>query len=318
MNMRITRRDWGLGAISAAGSLVAPGLAPGAPQITSEPHPRAVGDDSPPRFDGGGRLTVPVVINGRGPCMFAVDSAASASVISRELADELDLEAGGAARIHTLIGHEPVDLAIAARIRSGSVDVRNHRLVLATRAGLGVDGLIGVDLLKGQRLHLNFRRRRTFIGAGRPSPGGLLDRGRFTVRFHAPPAQRFADLLLIDVHRGALPVKAIIDTGAQVSVINTTMARAAGCRPIVLLDGSRERRVQSPTGLSAPATPMMLDLLQFGDITLRNLPVLVGDFHVFDLWNLNDRPAMLLGVDVMKLFERVVVDLRRAELVLQV
>jgi len=63
---------------------------------------------------------------------------------------------------------------------------------------------------------------------------------------------------------------------------------------------------------------MMLDLLQFGDITLRNLPVLVGDFHVFDLWNLNDRPAMLLGVDVMKLFERVVVDLRRAELVLQV
>jgi len=50
-----------------------------------------------------------------------------------------------------------------------------------------------------------------------------------------------------------------------------------------------------------------------GDMTLSNLEVIFADFHVFKLWGLDQEPAMLIGMDMLGVLERLVIDYRRNE-----
>jgi hypothetical protein len=50
-----------------------------------------------------------------------------------------------------------------------------------------------------------------------------------------------------------------------------------------------------------------------GDLRLSNLEVIFADFHVFKLWGLDQQPAMLIGMDMLGVLERLVIDYRRNE-----
>ena len=60
------------------------------------------------------RSTVPVFINEQGPFRFAVDTAASASVVASDLVDRLNIAPAGELDMHTVIGLERVP-AVRAR-----------------------------------------------------------------------------------------------------------------------------------------------------------------------------------------------------------
>jgi len=268
----------------------------------------------------GGRLSIPVFIDGQGPFDFAVDSAANASVIAEDLAARLALAPAGPIGMHTLIAREVVETVRASNVRSGDLNADEVRLALAPRFGLiGADGLIGRDLLADHRLLLNFRGvALASISRSRRVGDSILDPRRPTARFQTPAEERLRGLLMIDARSRTASAKAIIDTGAEVTIINTAFARAARASPLVLDDGSTSRTLISPTGLRVEAHPMRLRDLHFAGVGLNYVPVLVGDFHTFDLWGLSDRPAALLGTDVLGLFETVIIDLKRGELVLEI
>ena len=50
-----------------------------------------------------------------------------------------------------------------------------------------------------------------------------------------------------------------------------------------------------------------------GDMTLTNFEVIFADFHVFKLWELDQEPAMLIGMDMLGVLDRLVIDYRRNE-----
>ena len=54
----------------------------------------------------------------------------------------------------------------------------------------------------------------------------------------------------------------------------------------------------SATGQTAPATLAALPRLRLGGMALNNIRAAFADLHIFSLWGLNDRPAMLVGIDV--------------------
>lgn len=267
----------------------------------------------------GRRLSVPVFIGERGPFAFALDSAANASVISDDLVASLGLESAGPIGMHTLIAREVVETVRAPEVRSGNLHAREVRFAIASRFGLdGADGLIGRDLLTDHRLVLRFRGQAlAAITRSRRPGGGMFDPAPQTARFQADAEERHRGLLMIDVRSGEASGKAIVDTGAAITIVNTAFAEAAGAAPITLDDGARVARVTSPTGLSVTAIPMRLRRLHFAGVSLRETPVLVGDFHTFDIWGLSDRPAMLLGTDVLGQFQTVIIDLKRGELLLE-
>lgn len=291
-----------------------------APAIAAQDRggPRDPTVETPDRLRGG-RLSTPVFINGSGPYDFAVDSAANASVIARDLADTLSLAPAGPIGMHTLIARELVETASAPIVRSGALERADVRFALAPRLGLdGADGLIGSDLLAGHRLVLNFRGAAlATISRSRREGDSFLSARRPTARFVGTTEKRLNGLMIIDARSQTARARAIIDTGAEITIVNTAFARAARASPITLRDGSRSQRVSSPTGLSVGAVPMMLADLHFAGVGLQEVPVLAGDFHTFEVWGLADRPAALLGTDVLGLFQTVILDARRNELVLE-
>lgn len=265
-----------------------------------------------------GLLTVPVMINDQGPYAFAIDSAANTSVIARDLAEGLALADAGEVTMHTVVASEQAPTVLAGRLRTGALDVRDARLVVAVRHAMdGLDGLLGTDLLAGLRLVLNFRGR-TRVNVTRPrrrrerAPDGL----RLDARAPTTGEQRFNGLLLIDAMARRVPCKVIVDTGAKMTIINTALAVQANARPLILPGGSHLSRVLSPTGSAALTEAMLLPELRLGGVQLTRIPVLVGDLHTFAVWGLADEPAMLLGVDLLGLFQTVTIDLLRGELLL--
>ncbi|MFJ6025656.1 aspartyl protease family protein [Brevundimonas sp. NPDC092305] len=290
------------------------------------PSPRAFAQTSDPDAFRGDqavdrvlRSTVPVQINGEGPFRFAIDTAASASVVAADVAERLDIAPAGQLDMHTVLGLERVRAVRARTLSSGALTVGGVRLAVGSRAGLiGLDGLLGLDLLADQRLILRFRGRHTSsINRSRPDPDQFLGVVRPRVRFQ-PPKGGGVELMTVTAHVRGRATRAIIDTGAQVSLINPALAVAAGARPLVLRSAETGRAVQSPTGREARAEPMLLQAVRFDDLTLDRLAVLMGDFHIFKLLGLEQTPAMLLGVDVLSAFERVAIDMKRGEMVMDV
>lgn len=297
-------------------TLIAAGLTmtawPASAQDTPVPPAQIAESD---RFDRG---VVEVHLNDRGPYRFAIDTAASASVVASDLIGPLDLRPGGELDMHTVVGLERVQLVRARTLRSGSLAGVNVRLAVGERRGLlGLDGLIGLDLLADQRVTMRFRgQRRAAITRSRMDNDGFLGAVRPRVRFEPLRQGSSVRLMAVDVIVRGQHAVAIIDTGAQVSLINPALALAAGARPLQLRSAEDGRSIQSPTGRAAPAEPVVIDAVHFDSLVLDRLAVLSGDFHILRHLGYADTPAMLLGVDVLGVFEKIAIDLKRGEMVM--
>jgi hypothetical protein len=311
--MTVYRRDFligGLGALAAGSAW---------PAVAQDSPPDEGRDLLSATTDSGGRMTTPVAINGVSGFAFAVDCAANASVIASDIAGALALPSAGEVEMHSLVARERVPAVSARTLATGAIRVDSPRLVVGSRLGLaGVDGLLGSDVLADARIIMKFKTGRELsIGRSRTDSNGLFTAARRRIRFEALAERQFGALLTIDARSQGIPARVILDSGSQVTVINQRLADETGARVLTLPDGSTTRLIMSPTGRSAPASIAILPNLQFGGIGVSNLPVLVGDFHTFDLLGLRSYPTVLLGVDVLSRFASVVIDIRRSELILE-
>jgi hypothetical protein len=71
--------------------------------------------------------------------------------------------------------------------------------------------------------------------------------------------------------------------------------------------------IVSVTGQTIDAVFADLPGLRIGGLSVPNWPVAFADLHTFRLWGLVDRPAILIGVDILSRFETVCLDFRRDE-----
>ena len=103
--------------------------------------------------------------------------------------------------------------------------------------------------------------------------------------------------------------------GAQNTIGNLTLQRQFAATHPGLPDLPVE--VISVSGRTTPAHFASLPSVKIGGATLHNLPVAFADVHTFAEFDLNDVPALLLGMDVLHLFDKVAVDFGRQEVSLQ-
>lgn len=267
-----------------------------------------------------GRAAVPVFLNEVGPFTFMVDTAANASVIADDLMTRLQLQSIGNIGMHTLIGREVVPAVRVGRMRSGTLDAPNVRLAVGSRLAMGgLDGLLGCDLLIDRKVILNFRgSQRVRIARSSNPPRGIGGGSAPGIPLVIPGERRFGNLLMIRVEINRTPVVAIIDSGAEGTILNWAAARLGNAIPLMPRDGEDIRRIQSPTGEVTTARAMLLPSMRFAGFVLSDLPVAVGDFHSFRFWGLADTPAILIGLDILRMFKSVHIDLGRSELSLHV
>ncbi len=261
------------------------------------PETLALSDDSV------ARMTIPVMVDGQGPFPFVIDTGADRTVISRELAATLNLPSGPHVTMHESAGVDDVETVLITRLGVGKRVVEGIDAPVLSAANLGAQGLLGIDSLSDQHVVLDFKSRRLMSLTSRSE---LYDPNMNVVRGKS----RFGQLVLVDAVVRGVPVYVILDSGAQNTVGNLALRR-------ILTRGATRAypptQIISVTGRSTPAEFADIADLHVGALTIRNMPLAFAELHTFERFGLTDRPAMLLGMDVLGLCQKVTVDFKRRE-----
>ncbi|WP_419255278.1 retroviral-like aspartic protease family protein [Caulobacter sp. ErkDOM-YI] len=271
-----------------------------APALTLPPEPVLILDAS---LDLDDRLTVPVRVNGQGPFDFVVDSGADRSVLSAPLADRLGLAQGPNVLVHGVGGAQITHTAQVGELVVGDTRLSSVNLPILPLERVGADGLLGIDILEGRNVIMDFRKRKLEIRRSR-SPFDLV---RLPREVSVMADDRFGRLTVADCRVAGAKALAFIDSGGGVSIGNMALSRAIATRRR-RQDDVRSARLLTASGEISVGEYRIAPSLTLGDLRMTNVPMAFADLHIFDVWRLNDRPALLLGVDILQLFSRVELD----------
>jgi predicted aspartyl protease len=268
------------------------------------PEPRYV---APTTRDRIGRVWVPVHIDGQGPFRLVLDTGAQRSAVVPEVAARLGipLDRSAPMRLHGATGTSIVPSIEVGTLAVGDVWLRTGRLPVVANAFGGADGLLGIDGLQDRRIYINFRADYVDIALSR---NRRAESGFIALPF-LPSGEH---LLMVSARVGGLDVLAVIDTGAQATVGNEALRQAL--RRQVARGSVGEDLIHGATGDIQPGISARVSPIRLGSLEIRDARITFGDLHIFQLWALTDRPAILVGMDILGLVDTLVIDYRRREL----
>jgi predicted aspartyl protease len=267
---------------------------------------------APTQVDRIGRIVAPVMINGKGPFRLVVDTGASHSTISPALAELLGLQTENEPGmwVNGITGTALLPSVPIERLEVGKVVLENSRLPVVWGSVMSnTDGILGVASLKTERLFVDFKWNRVSIveGGHRAAPAG----------FQRIPFRRLQDgLLVVPATVGGVQVNAVIDTGAQRTLGNLALREALstdrGAGKLLLVTNVYGATTESKSG-----EVHVVPAVELSSVTLKKVAVVYGDFHIFDVWNMREEPAMIIGMDVLGSFRALAIDFARSELYLK-
>lgn len=247
------------------------------------------------------RLTVPVRVSGAGPFQFIVDTGADRTAVSREVARQLGVTGGEEASLHTVTGVSTVTTAQIHDLQLTRKPVKEIDAPLLDAANIGADGIIGVDSLRSQRVVFDFQAKTLEI-----VPSAVPD-------FHDEPgtivvqaARKNGRLVVTDATANGRSVTVVIDTGSQISIGNQALRNELVGRG--LINPSQQVELQSVTGQTITGDYMFVRDLEIGGVTLKNLAIVFADAHTFKQLRLDQKPALLLGMNAIRAFKKVSID----------
>ncbi|MCF8707102.1 retroviral-like aspartic protease family protein [Rhizorhapis sp. SPR117] len=284
--------------LSAAAMLLTPAVAAGAQDAPSITNPAAIHVAT--GNDGSKRITLPIHIDGKGPFNFVVDTGAERTVISRELATRLALVADTPVKLNSIGGISQVDTVMIPRLSYGHGEMPDMQAPVLDADNLGAAGLLGLDGLESKRLLIDFRKQKMEISnSSQPmfrDPDAIVVRAR----------RRFGQLVLVDSQANGEKIHVILDTGTERSIGNLALLRKLTRKRKI--DALRPVEMISVTGDRLIGGWNVIEQVRIGGVNIKQLAVVFTDVSPFHQLGLDDRPALLLGMDVLRRFDRVAVD----------
>jgi predicted aspartyl protease len=279
-------------ALVAAGALVPLALA-----TPAVPLPQTADEIITVVVDRDDRMTVPVHIGKDGPYDFLVDTGSERTVLARDIALRLQLTAAGSATLVGIAGSETVDLVEVDEINLGRRSFYGLTAPLIEGHNIGADGILGIDSLQEQRVLLDFDKKHMLIGDA-ASLGG--NKG-FEIVVQA--RRRSGQLIMTNAVIDGVRTDIVVDTGSDTSIGNRALQRALARR-----SRSETTRLISVTGQSISADVGVARTFQLESLTINNTAIAFADTAAFDKLGLAKRPALLLGMNQLRLFHRVAID----------
>ena len=254
-------------------------------------------------IDRSDRMTVQVQVNGSEAVPFIVDTGAERTVIANDLARKLLLESGPILTLATISGKTQVNSFFIEKLTTASVNLERVEAPGLERSNLGAYGLLGIDSLDENRVLLDFVNQKMEVLPSQRTWGKTkLENGMIVVTAKKKAGRMIISSAKID----GIRVEIILDTGAQSSMANLALRdklrrrhRTGDFMPVKLL---------SVTGSVLNGEFTQLKEIEVGGLTIRDLPMTFADNYAFTALKLGDRPAILLGMDALKLFDRVLID----------
>ena len=155
----------------------------------------------------------------------------------------------------------------------------------------GADGILGAAGFTTKSLMVDFQHNRVAISRSVAA----------AVRTEAQKvhALRLAHgLITLETRVGGVPVQAVIDTGSERTLGNLALrdalrmpGRAAAVAQVTSVYGATEK---IEAGEIRIAPTIVIDSLRITDVA-----IVYGDFHIFKVWEMVSKPAMIIGMDVL-------------------
>ena len=242
------------------------------------------------------RMTIPVTIAGQGPYRFFVDTGAQATVVTGGVTADLSLVPRGKARLVAMGSSKVVDLVDIDDLEFADRTLSGLRSPLLERQHIGADGILGLDSLQDMRVLIDFSEDRMLV-ADADQLGGNYGY-EIVVRARA----RLGQMIITDARLDGVKTAVIIDTGAQNSVGNTALVEKLR---------KRERGSFTSTdvhGFSISGDVTVARSLRIGKLLMNDVPIGIHDSPAFEALGLKDKPAVILGMRNLRLFDRVAID----------
>ena len=263
---------------------------------------------APTRLDKIGRIWAPVTVNGQGPYRLVLATGASNTALTPHLAEALGVRADPAdtVMLRGSTGSVAVPVVPVATLEFGDFLMEPGRLAIIPDALGGADGVLGMDALASKRINIDFRHDRVTIMRSKNQRAGS---GFVTI-----PVSMLHGLLVVDAFMGGVPVKAVIDTGGQVTLGNLALRLALAERRRTGVQEGKLDQVFGSTLDMQVGTRLETPALALGTLLVRSPAMTFADFEIFKYWKMTEEPAMLIGMDVLGLLDTLIIDYRREEL----
>jgi len=268
--------------------------------LRDHPRPRCSACATAPFYiENSGRIVIEAHVNDRGPFEFALDTAASISLIFDDLRHALELQPleGGEVIIHGAVESGRFPLVTAARISIGAEVWSNVPIVVMpreTQTDSTIDGILGIDFLS--RYAVGFSSQDGVVRLYAPD----LLRHRSYRGWTAIPLspQRIgtsnASLYFFDIEIRRRKIRSVFDLGAGLNVLNWHAARSVGMQP-----NSDRFTASDPvigiTGSAAKVSMLNVEEVTTGSVTWHNEKFLIGDLGIFALFEMSEGPAAIVG-----------------------
>ena len=301
---------------------MAAAIAAGAPIIAENSVPQVPGTVSPQRASTAtvpdqpaagdiltfaneeSRITVPVSIGPSGPYRFIIDTGSERTVVSRELAGTLNLAAGRRVRVTSMTGQSELGTFLLPALQVSLVRPDTLEAPAVAARNIGAPGMLGIDALKGHAVAIDFDRNQMEV---RPSAKKRMAAGPDDIVVRAKNV--YGQLIVTDARYRGRRISVVIDTGSPVTVGNLAMLRRVHTEKPLGMIG-----LLSVTGQWLQADYRVIDTLSVGGVGFRGVPIAFADALPFKRFGLTDTPALLLGMDTLKLFRRVQIDFANREI----
>ena len=259
------------------------------------------------------RMALRVTINGHRGAVFVIDTGAGRTIIAEDLARSWELPPGPPMLVHGLTAAQVAPTVRIARFNMGGRRLRDLEAPVFPRQALAADGLVGLDVLGRFRLDLNIGARSVRLSPSGPDVMAVGSASHRATRLpsHERPARhgRFGVLILAGMAEGR-EIDVFVDTGAQYSIGNLALLEAVGGDPA----GLERVTVYGVTGQVLAAASGQLRDLRLGTQRLGPTPLLFADLHAFQVLELVERPALLIGADLLYRFREVTLDYGRSQM----
>jgi len=251
------------------------------------------------------RLTIAVMIDGKGPYEFLIDTGSDRTVISRELATALNLAPGPTVHMQESTGDDLVATVHIPQLQIGQRQLTDIDAPAVAAADLGAAGMLGIDALRDLRIVMDFKTMRLSSSPSHwepDGPGTIVVRGK----------NRLGALILVDAQIRGIPVVVVVDSGAELSVGNSALLKLLAGRPADA-DSLGQGEVIGVTGRVIPVSLEHIPKARIGGLEINDMTLGFAELPVFERFGLSHAPAILLGMDVMSRCRQVAVDIHRRE-----
>ncbi len=255
----------------------------------------------PRRDSASSLLLVDAKVNDKGPFRFALDSAASISVLLDSTADAAGIRpiSGTRVLVRGMTGSGTHPAVAPESVSVGSLEWRPELLALLPNTAPmanHMDGLLGMDFLS-QYAVAYFADERAVRLYPKHITEGPGFRGWISIPLHEIHLARSdATVLVFDMNIAGELVPTILDIGAESSLMNHRAARAIGVR----LRRHRQSEVAGATGPTIIASELIFWQIRIGNHLWHRRNFLVADFPVFEALSLHRRPAAIAGIDLFR------------------